>query len=108
MMRPLKPLVLASGSLRRQKLLRDLGWTFEVRQSDVSEDLVEGKSPAENVVLLANKKAKAVANEMTVDAIVVGADTMVVLDEEIMNKPVDAADARRMLSGLSGRTHQVF
>src|SRR4051812_44871817 len=103
-----KPLVLASGSLRRQRLLRDLGWAFEVRQSAVKEDLVPGKTPAENVMLLANKKVAAVAAELDQDAIIVGADTMVVLEGEIMNKPVDVADARRMLSGLSDHTHEVY
>lgn len=104
----LKPLILASGSLRRQKMLRDLGWTFEIRQSAVSEIMDADKTPGENVIQLSEKKARAVADGLEKDAIVIGADTIVVLNGEILNKPSNPEEARMMLSRLSRRTHQVF
>lgn len=103
----LSPIVLASGSPRRFELLSTLGIPFSVVTSGVDEDFAPGLAPEELVVQLAARKARAVAR--TIDAgMVIGADTTVVIDGEILNKPVDAADARRMLRQLRGRTHAVW
>jgi septum formation protein len=99
-------LILASASPRRRELLAQAGFTFEVIAADIDESRREREAPAEYVQRLALEKAQAIASRHT-DAIVLGADTTVVLDGEVMNKPVDPADATRMLRALSGKTHQV-
>ncbi len=106
-------LVLASGSPRRRELLALLNVPFTVQVSAFDEDSIatEGRTPAEWVVELAAGKARAVAalsQNQAEDALVLGADTTVVLDGAYLNKPADAADARRMLRLLSARTHQVY
>jgi septum formation protein len=99
-------LVLASQSPRRSEILRQAGIPFTVRAADVDESLLSGESPADYVKRLARAKATAVT---AVDGeIVLGADTTVVIDGEILAKPSDAADARRMLALLSGRRHEVL
>ncbi|HLX12996.1 MAG TPA: Maf family protein, partial [Bacteroidota bacterium] len=102
-----KPFILASGSPRRQHLLRQLGMPFEVRESGVDEQFDSTKTPAENVTMLAEHKAGAVAKTIP-NGIILGADTTVVLHGAVLNKPEDAHDARRMLNELSGNTHTVF
>jgi septum formation protein len=102
-----KPLVLASRSPRRQSLLRLLGLEFEVRQSGVEEEIEQGKMPPEIVLDLAERKARDVGRSYD-NAIVIGADTIVVLNGDILGKPADAGDAVRMLKMLSGRTHEVY
>ncbi|SFJ41909.1 Maf family protein [Thermoflavimicrobium dichotomicum] len=102
-----KELILASGSPRRQEILADLQLAFQVRTSDVDETLPPGIQPDEAVKYLALKKAQAVASTCS-SALVIGADTIVVLDGQILGKPADAADAIRMLSRLQGRVHQVY
>jgi septum formation protein len=99
-------LVLASQSPRRSDILRQAGIPFTVRVADVDESVLPGESPGTYVRRLAEAKARAVpaAPEETV----LGADTTVVIDGEILAKPIDAADARRMLSLLSGRRHEVL
>ena len=99
--------ILASASPRRKILLRQIGLEFEVRPSGVSEDHDVPQQPAGHVTILSRRKAEAVASGVA-DAIVVGADTIVVLDGAILGKPEDQADAARMLRLLSGRTHTVF
>jgi septum formation protein len=99
-------LVLASQSPRRREILRQAGIPFLVRVADVDESVVSGESPAEYVQRLAEAKARAVAAGP--EEIVLGADTTVVIDGEILAKPADAADARRMLSLLAGRRHEVL
>jgi len=106
-MKLLKPLVLASSSPRRLILLRQIGMRPIVVPSDVPEEFDAGKSPVENATELAFSKAKAVSHQFD-DAFVVGADTIVLLDGELLAKPVDHEDARRMLKMLSGRTHTVI
>lgn len=102
------PLVLASQSPRRKKLLEQIGCEFSVVVSDFDEDSVPTNlPPQEYVQFLAKSKALAVAQNLTSHAIVLGADTTVVVDNEILNKPVNAADAARMLGLLSNRTHEV-
>jgi nucleoside triphosphate pyrophosphatase len=99
-------LVLASQSPRRSEILRLAGIPFVVRVADVDESVLAGESPAEYVQRLAAAKAGAV--EAAADETVLGADTTVVIDGEILAKPADAADARRMLARLSGRRHEVL
>ena len=102
----LPPLILASASPRRAELLRLLQAEFQIIPSDAEELAHEHLSPLEICQLNAHRKARAVAKKIP-DALVLGADTLVFLDGEIMGKPRDLAEARRMLFVLQGRTHQV-
>ena len=100
-------LILASASPRRRELLEKLQMPFAVVVSDCDETLPDG-IPAESAAeMLAVRKAAAVA-KLHPDAIVIGADTTVILDGEILGKPADPADCKRMLHALSGRQHQVI
>ena len=108
-------IVLASGSPRRKELLEREGVEFTVRVSEVDESLEPDllRQPEEAAKKLAERKARAVLEEMLNEAyagtaMVVGADTMVVADGVIYGKPEDEADARRILGELSGRAHQVI
>jgi septum formation protein len=101
-------LILASQSPRRAELLRNAGFCFEVRPADVDERMRAGEAPVAYVKRLAQEKALEVLASATAGAVVLGADTTVVVDGECLGKPVDAADARRMLGRLSGRSHQVM
>jgi len=100
------PLILASASPRRAELLRQLGLDFQAVPSDAAEMFDEQLSPWELCQLNAHRKARVVAKKHP-DALVLGADTLVFLDDEVMGKPADLADAKRMLTRLQGRTHQV-
>lgn len=100
-------LVLASASPRRQELLRNAGIPFEVQPAHIAEDPLPGEGAKECAERLAREKALAVA-QMRPNDVVLGADTVVVVDGQILGKPVDAADAARMLRLLSGRVHQVI
>jgi septum formation protein len=100
-------LVLASGSPRRRELLASAGFTFDVEAVDVDERRETGEAPAAYVDRLARSKAHAAAMRKSGDA-VIGADTVVVVDAEVLGKPRDAADAVRMLRLLSGRAHDVL
>jgi septum formation protein len=100
-------LVLASASPRRQELLRAAGIPFEVQPADIIEDPLPDESAKACAERLAREKALAVSRHSPKDAIL-GADTIVVIDNQILNKPVNAADAARMLRMLSGREHQVI
>ena len=100
------PIILASASPRRAELLRQLQQEFQIVPSDAIEVNDEHLSPQELCQLNAHRKARAVAKKIP-DALVLGADTLVFLDAEIMGKPRDLAEARRMLARLQGRTHQV-
>ncbi len=102
----LPPLILASASPRRAELLRQLQPDFLILASDAVEILDEHLSPYEICQLNAHRKARMVAKKNP-DALVLGADTLVFMDGEIMGKPVNAAEAERMLMRLQGRTHQV-
>lgn len=99
-------LILASASPRRRELLAQAGFTFEVRAADIDESRHAGEPPMDYVRRLALEKAQAIATRNP-GAVVLGADTTVVLEGEVLNKPADHADAERMLRLLSGRTHQV-
>lgn len=100
-------LVLASASPRRQDLLRNVGISFEVQPAHIPEDPLPGEGPKICAERLAREKALAVAQQRPQDA-VLGADTVVVVDGQILGKPIDASDAARMLRLLSGREHQVI
>jgi septum formation protein len=102
-----KRIVLASASPRRRNLLKQIGMQFSVDESNVPEDTAGYASPREIVLDLSRKKAVEVASRYD-EALVIGADTIVVLDGEVLGKPVDAPDAARMLRLLSGRTHDVY
>lgn len=99
-------LVLASKSPRRSEILKIAGIDFTVRVADADETIPEGTSPEDAVVFLAARKAMAV--ERAEDETVLGADTVVVLDGEILGKPKNREDAYNMLKSLSGRVHSVF
>lgn len=100
------PLVLASASPRRRRLLEQLGLRFEVVPAAVDETVLPGEDPATHVERLALRKAAAIAAERP-EAVVVGGDTVVVLDGEILTKPEDRAEAVEILLQLSGREHRV-
>jgi septum formation protein len=115
-------LVLASASPRRSELLTQAGFSFQVYPAHIPEDPLEGEDPFTYVTRLAREKAEAVFRELnaqngltgnagvdgTSSLAVLGADTTVTLDDHILGKPEDAADAARMLRLLSGRTHRVI
>ena len=100
-------LILASASPRRRELLAQVGYVFEVCPAHIDETRGVLEDPSTYVARLALEKAQ-VIHAQHPDAIVLGADTTVVLNGEVLNKPQDREDAARMLRALSGRTHQVF
>lgn len=100
-------LVLASASPRRQDLLRNANISFTVQPADIDESPHPAENPREYAERLAQEKALAVWQTRPHD-VVLGADTIVVADENILGKPADAADAARMLRALSDRKHQVI
>ena len=101
-------IVLASGSPRRQELLNRIGITdFDIRVPEADESYPAGLTPAQVVECISRKKADAAAALCTTDEIVITADTMVFLDDQRLGKPVDEADALRMLTALQGRHHTV-
>ena len=115
-------LVLASASPRRRELLTQAGFSFQVHPAHIPEEPLEGEDPIAYVTRLAREKAQVVFRELTSEngptgkgrsdskssLAVLGADTTVTLDNHILGKPEDAADAARMLRLLSGRTHRVI
>lgn len=122
-------LILASASPRRAELLSLAGYTFDIRTADIDESVRPGERPYDYVRRLAIEKGSAVARalaaeaeraadpvasgegrttEGATDVLIVAADTSVIVDGEILGKPVDAADAERMLRLLSGRSHLVL
>jgi septum formation protein len=102
-------LILASASPRRQSLLRDAGFVFDIHPADLDEAsfAADGMAPSELAKRLALAKAEAVASKFP-DAVVLGADTIVAFGEQILGKPRDAQHAYEMLSLLSGTTHLVI
>lgn len=108
--------ILASASPRRKELLEQIGMKFEVRVSE-TEEVTEATEPEEYVMDLSFLKAEDVAGKIPVmydargvnqDFVVIGSDTVVATDGEILGKPKDKEDARRMITMLSGKTHQVY
>lgn len=101
------PFILASGSPRRKQLLNQIGLEFTVIPSDVDEDFTLDLPPEAFTEHWAREKAKSVA-KIHPDSMIVGADTIVVLDGNILGKPKDKKDSFNMLQSLSGKTHEVI
>lgn len=101
----LPDLILASGSPRRRALLEELGLRFTVRAADIDESPLPGEAPGDMVLRLAIAKA---AEEAHPGELVLAADTTVVIDGELLGKPADEAEARRMLARIAGREHTVL
>jgi septum formation protein len=104
-------IILASSSPRRAEILRQAGIAFERCATEIDESVLPGETALEMVARLAEAKARAIAAQMDAgmrECIIVGADTTVELDGEILGKPRDSAHAREMLTRLSGRTHHVL
>lgn len=103
--------ILASSSPRRQDLLKMLNLNFQVFPADIDEHITKQLNPPDYVTLLSKTKAKVVYSKITPiksDVIILAADTIVVFNGEILNKPVSKENAYLMLKKLSGQTHQVF
>lgn len=108
-MRPMPALYLASASPRRRELLEQIGVAFSVQVADVDESPLPAECPEAYVARLAQVKARAAQAKIPVlDAVVLGADTCVVLEGRILGKPQNREDALQMLAALSGRTHEVL
>jgi len=103
----MRKIILASSSPRRKQILKQVGLDFVVEVSDYEEKSLPGVIPSEFVETLSLGKAKAVAKNHN-NAIIIGADTIVVLDNQILGKPKTKEDAKEMLKKLSGNTHSVF
>jgi septum formation protein len=100
-------LLLASSSLRRQEILRAVGWEFEAIAADIDETRFAAEEAVSYVKRLARTKAETIAEKFP-DRLVIGADTVVVIDGEILGQPRDDDDARRMLRLLGGKWHEVL
>ena len=104
----MKQIILASNSPRRRELLAGLGYPFEVRVLEGIDESYPDDLPVSEVALyIAGKKAEAYRQAITDNELIITADTVVIIGNEILGKPADEADAVRMLRELSGRTHQV-
>jgi septum formation protein len=101
-------LILASASPRRAELLTSAGYTFAVEPADVDESPLPGEIAEPYALRVARAKAHAIAARHRHDCVVLGADTVVVAGSELLGKPVNAADATRMLTRLSGAVHEVL
>ncbi len=99
--------ILASQSPRRRQLLELIGIAHAVMPADIDEQLLPDEEPGAHALRLAATKAQTIA-AVAPDALVIGSDTIVVVDGDVLGKPVDRADAARMLRRLSGRTHTVM
>jgi len=100
-------LVLASGSPRRAEILERAGWPYEIIVAGIDETLLPNEEAAAYVQRLARSKAKKVASGLD-HGLVLGADTTVVVDDQILGQPLDEADARRMLDLLNAKWHEVL
>lgn len=103
----LPKLILASGSPRRAEILTSVGWEFTKVVPDIDESGIPGELPEDYVQRLARTKAEVVSDENN-EHVILAADTTVVIDDQIIGKPVDLADACRMLRMLSGKRHDVL
>jgi septum formation protein len=99
--------ILASSSPRRRELLRSIGVDFDVIPSNIPEERGEGETPEEYVARLSREKAYAIAAKHP-DRWIIAADTTVALDDLVLEKPIDAEDAKRMLKTIAGKTHVVY
>ena len=103
----LPKLILASGSPRRSEILRSVGWKFTNHAPEIDESELPGESAEDYVQRLAKTKAETIASKH-INEIILGADTTVVIGNEIIGKPRDLDDAKRMLRMLSGNWHEVL
>ncbi|MBP2633263.1 MAG: Septum formation protein Maf [Firmicutes bacterium] len=101
-------IILASSSPRRKELLTQIGCNFKVVPSEAEEDNSKALPPEQIVINNAVAKAKDVADKLTGNDVIIGADTIVVMQGEVYGKPINLADAKRMLSSLSGNVHTVY
>ncbi len=101
-------IVLGSGSPRRKQLLTELGYTFRVISSDVDETPSKGLVNEEIAISISERKASALLSKLTDAEILITADTIVWIENQLLEKPKDESDAFRMLSILNGQTHQVY
>ena len=101
-------ILLGSGSPRRKQLLEGLGWPVKVVKKDVDETVPAGVQRGTIPMQLAEKKAMAFDGELNTDELLITADTIVWLENEVLGKPADEQDAVNMLSALQGKTHQVY
>jgi septum formation protein len=101
-------IILASGSPRRRELLMQLAVNFEVAAADIDESLINGETPRDYVLRLSRAKALAGYRQSGNRLPVLGSDTIVLLDGEILGKPESRSEAESMLQRLSGRTHEVY
>lgn len=105
----LEPLLLASASPRRAEILRAVGWPFETAPVDIDESVRQGEEPVAYVERLALGKAEAALTVRSAERrLILGADTTVVIDGDILGKPEDDSDAQTMIERLSGRWHDVI
>lgn len=102
-----RKIILLSGSPRRQQILKEAGFTFDIQKTDIDEDFPASMPVDQVAMYLARKKAWHVKNRITSE-IAIAADTTVVIENTILNKPADRDDAVRMLELLSGKTHTVI
>lgn len=103
----MKRIILASGSPRRKQILSNMGLEFDVVKSPFVEEFDHSHFSYQEIERLAFGKARAVADEIKDDALVIGADTVVVLDDKVLGKPKDFDEAKTMLEMLSGKKHFV-
>ena len=101
------PIILASASPRRRDLLQNLGLTFDIIPADIDETPLEGETPEALVSRLSTLKAAVIAATHP-DALVIAADTVVILEGDVLNKPKDSEENKRFIERLSGRTHRVY
>ena len=104
-------IILASQSPRRKQILSEIGYEFDIIVPNVNEDLIDGVSPAEFVKILSKRKSEAVTEMLSGENdtfTIIAADTVVVINDKILGKPLDEADAFNMLKTLSGNWHSVF
>ena len=102
-----KPIILASSSPRRRELLRQVGLSFKTAPAHVDERVLAGERPETYAVRVASEKAHAAAKKFS-SGVIIAADTVVIVESEILGKPADPADAERMLGMLSGNMHRVI
>jgi septum formation protein len=101
-------LVLGSKSPRRQELLAGMGFDFEVRTKDTDEDFPDSLAPKEVPTYLAEVKALALVNELKLGEVLITSDTIVLLENEILGKPISPEEAKQMLQKLAGKRHEVI
>jgi septum formation protein len=103
----MKKIILASASPRRSELLKSMGFNFDIIPSDIDENIDDNLFSYEIIEKLAVEKAQNIAEQIDYSAIIIGSDTVVVIDNKVLGKPKDKADAENMLKNLSGRIHNV-